>query len=378
MLLAGLIFFVVGGLCIVILYIFQTELKDAIRWIRWAETWVTKLVVGDDYTVAPEAGSYTLKQWRTFLHDTPGDKFPKEFIVYFSEAIVPPLRPYMAGIVGVMAIIIMFFGPGAQYRRSLNLETLMREQARSFPSIYPFIKFNPLKMPFRPPGQPVISPLPLFSEALSPEEWLAFNEVPVQGNNIEPNKAWEAMVKQLGKRWEGPLKLPLHAQGLYAAFALKHVRKRKDSEALLDEMSMCWSPEKGFRPSAKLKSKIRSVIKDPKTGGKIREYADKHAFETTALLRCLNRAREEGGVLAPAQFLWLRGQDRTLWYPLNNLGRKSYHAEAAGALVHYTNELIAGQKIPTPRFDGIIKGLEEYLKTGITLPPLEKSGRKSA
>ena len=82
--------------------------------------------------------------------------------------------------------------------------------------------------------------------------------------------------------------------------------------------------------------------------------------------------------MAPAQFLWLRGADRNLWYPLNNLGRKSYHAEAAGAMVHYTNELIAGQKIPTPRFDEIIKGIEAYLKSAMVRSIPERDPKAKA
>jgi len=250
---------------------------------------------------------------------------------------------------------------------------LMQEQAKSFPTIAPFLKFDPRKLPFRAPGQPVPSQLPMFSEALSPEEWISYHQVGYSGGRIDAGRAYQALALQLGKRWQGPAKLPLHMQGLYAAFALKHVRKRKQSDDLLNAMSLCWSADGGFRPSGKLASEIRKIVKDPKVGGAIQKYADQHAYETTAMLRCLQRAREEGGVLAPAQFVWLRGHDRTLWYPLNNLGRKSYHAEAAGALVHYTNEMIAGQRIPTPRFEEVIKGFEAYMKIGArSIPELDK------
>ena len=220
--------------------------------------------------------------------------------------------------------------------------------------------------------------LPLFAEALSPEEWVAYNEIQVQNNQIDANQTYQALASQLGGRWRGPLKLPIHAQGLYAAFALRHARKRKDSEELLGEMALHWTPENGLQLPSKLKSRIRKIINDPKLGGALLKHADKHAYATTALLRCLSRAREEGGVLAPASFIWLRGEDRVLWYPMNNLGRRAYHAEAVGALVHYTNELIAGQKIPTPRFDEVIKGIEETI-TGPSsrpIPPLDRTPPK--
>ena len=224
--------------------------------------------------------------------------------------------------------------------------------------------------PVRIPDQPK---LPLFDEALSPEEWIGYNEIPFQNKKIDYDKAYRALTKQLGPRWQGPFKLPLYAQGLYAVCALKQVRKRDDAEALLNQLSLSWSAKKGFKPSGKLKKQIREIIKNPKTGGELQKYADKHAFTTTALLRCLARARDEGGVLASATFLWLRAVDRELWYPMNNLGRKSYHAEACGAMVHYVNEIIAGQKIPVPQFEGAIKGVEDFVNgpSGKPIPPLE-------
>ena len=126
-------------------------------------------------------------------------------------------------------------------------------------------------------------------------------------------------------------------------------------------MAACWSADKGFRPTPQLKKVIRNTLRDPKVCRDLNRVSKKHAYVTTALLRALQRAREEGGVSAPAQFVWLRGFDRSLWYPLNNLGRRSYHAEAAGALAHYTNELIADQKIPSPRFEEVIKVFEKTL-----------------
>jgi intracellular multiplication protein IcmP len=297
----------------------------------------------------------------------PVSQISTDMIERSSYIALVPLKYIFAGIMAAVSLFLGLFGPGTRYRRKMGLEGLMREQAKSFPIIQPFLKFNPTKLPFRAPGQPVPIRLPLFSEALSPEEWLAHHEVGYAGGQFDENsrnRAYRALALQLGRRWQGPQKLPLYAQGLYAAFALKHVRKRKESYELINNLALSWSAEKGFHPSAKLKGQIRSIIKNPKVGGALQKYADQHAYETTALLRCLMRAREEGGVLAPAEFLWLRGMDRTLWYPLNNLGRKSYCAEAAGALVHYTNELIAGQKIPTPRFDEVIRGLEEFMKSG--------------
>lgn len=367
--------FVIGGVLFIIWYFFQVQLKSALRYIRIGELHLVRLIFSDDVSIPKYGKNATVGVWRKWLpHANADTEINFEAIKIMTTLAVLPLKYVFVASLGVLALIVMFKGPGTYYRRRMGLEGLMQEQAKSFPTIAPFLKFDPRKLPFRAPGQPVPAQLPMFSEALAPEEWLAYHEVGYQAGKLDVGRAYQALALQLGKRWQGPLKLPLHMQGLYAAFALKHVRKRKQSDDLLNAMSLCWSADGGFKPSGKLVSEIRKVIKDPKLGGALQKYADQHAYETTALLRCLQRSREEGGVLAPAQFVWLRGHDRTLWYPLNNLGRKSYHAEAAGALVHYTNELIAGQRIPTPRFDEVIKGFETLMKSSAArpIPELDK------
>lgn len=368
--------FILGGIAAGIWFVFHDQLTGLVRWVRWAELWVDKLLVGDDYAISTdETGTMSIGQWRAWLRVAPVKEIAPQHIKVVTLLAVPPLRIVFLVMYGLMGLHTIFFGHGTQYRRRMNLDALMREQARSFPTIQPFLKFNPRSTPQRSPGMPVPAQLPLFSEALSPEEWIAYHEIAFKDGQLDRNKAWQALSLQLGRRWEGPMKLPLHAQGLYAAYALKHARKRKDSELMIHDLARSWSADKGFRPSSKLKAQIRKVLKDPKIGGALAKYTDQHAWETTAMLRALARARQEGGVLAPAEFLWLRGQDRTLWYPMNNLGRKAYHAEAAGALVHFTNELIAGQKIPTPRFDDAIKVLEAHMnsKYAREIPPLDKS-----
>jgi intracellular multiplication protein IcmP len=371
-----IVFGLIFGLATVIWFFFHEQLTWILRWIRVGEMWIDTLLQGGDYVVAvPDADPQRMYAWRDALPSAKVEEINYPEIRLMTYVAVPTLRPLLAVLLGLMALWTIFRGPGTRFRRRLSLQSLMVDQARSFPAIAPFIKFNPSDMPFRVVGQAVPSVLPLFAEALTPEEWIAFHEVKVQNGQVDLNQAYQALALQLGERWRGPLKLPFHAQALFAAFALRHARKRKDSEALLDQLSLSWTPEHGLRVPMKLKSKIRGIIKDPKLGGALLKYADLHAYNTTALLRCLSRAREEGGVLAPASFLWLRGVDRALWYPMNNLGRKSYHAEAVGALVHYTNELIAGQKIPTPRFEDVIKGIEGALQGPMSrpIPPLDKS-----
>lgn len=359
--------------------LFHIQLIEALRWLRYGEMRLVAMINDPGYSIMyPGVGRQALQDWMNWLPNVPAEQIRLLDVKVMSALAVPPLRWIIVGLLALMAAIVIVSGPGTKFQRRFNLEALMREQAKSFPITAPFVKYNPLAGKSRSPGQAVPSRLPLFAEALSPEEWVAYNGITYRNGRLDADAAYRALYHQLGRRWQGVEKLSLPLQGLYAAFALKHVRKRKESEALLNALALAWVPGQGMKIPFGLRRKIKKAIKDPKVGGELKRYTDQHAFETTALLRALQRAREEGGVLAPATFLWLRGVEREIWYPLNNLGRKSYHAEASGALTHFTNELVTGQKIPTPRFDEILKVLEDYLRSpgARPIPPLEGIGRK--
>lgn len=92
------------------------------------------------------------------------------------------------------------------------------------------------------------------------------------------------------------------------------------------------------------------------------------------MIGALKWARYMGGVLAAAQFLWVRGVDRELWYALNNLGRRSFHSEGALAIAHYMAEEAAQKALPTPRLDTAIVTLNIYMggDTPVQVPSREE------
>jgi len=369
-----LIFIAVVGLSAIVWYFFRIELTEILRWIRVGEMWVASILFGDDFVVQTQGhGTQTIGIWRSWLPKADVNIIGIPEIIVTTQVALAPLKAVISVLLFLMGLMVTFSEPGKKYYRKFNLQELMAEQAKSFPTIHPFIEFNPLKANHRVLGKPVPKKLPLFAEALSPEEWVAYNRIRFEGGKLDRAKAYRAFARQLGRRWRGPEYLPLYAQGLYVAFALKSRRKRDAAEEMLGELAEAWSAKKGFNPSSHLKRKIKKSLADKSLCSVIRDDADKHAFNTSALLACLAKARAEGGVLAPASFLWLRGVDRDLWYPLNNLGRKAFHPEASGAMIHYIYEVVAGQKIPTPQVEDAIKNLESLLKQpdARPIPPIE-------
>ena len=78
------------------------------------------------------------------------------------------------------------------------------------------------------------------------------------------------------------------------------------------------------------------------------------------------------GVLAPAQFAWLKLVDRPLWYALQSLGFETEgtgrylhpnpRVEAVGARDHWAVERSADIPIPEPSFDRALVALQRHAR----------------
>ena len=69
------------------------------------------------------------------------------------------------------------------------------------------------------------------------------------------------------------------------------------------------------------------------------EIANRHAWQDSAFPAMLSVARKDRGVLPSAAFLWMKSEDRPLWYILNNVGSEATMIEAAGAMAHFRAEI---------------------------------------
>lgn len=374
----GILAGVFAALGYLIWWHFHEEIRSVIRWIRYGEMWIMSWFIDGDYTVDWKGQPVNYWQLMNMAHDLPSEQLTNEFLGLLSTI---TLAPYLFVIIVVTAcfgIWALFKGPGSEHRRKYDINTLIKKQSNIFPIVAPFIDFNPASLPPRPPGAPVPAELPMFAEALSPEEWVVFNEIPVIDKKIDQEATTKAFAKQLGARWRGAKHLAPYKQVMLAAFCLKASRKRADSDAMMGRLARCWSDKGGVKIDRQLLREARSVLSNTSLSGSVLKKCNEHAWETTAIMRGLATAREEGGVLAPAQFVWLRAFDRALWYPLNNLGRQSLHMEAIGATAHYKSEKLAQRPIPRPKVSDSVKSLSEYIESprARALPQMDYSGSK--
>lgn len=377
---------------LLIWFFLDTEIKNFIRWIRYGEMWVASFVIsflenagvfgsGDaGYHINFNGKDYSWFAGFELIPQIPAAQLEYEHMLYISAMAMEPWKYIFVAILIASALWCMKSGPNTQYRDNLGLEGLIKRQSEIFPVIQPFIEFNPSTQPPRPPGAPVPAELPRFAEALGPEEWLAYNEIATPDGQLKEEGLFKAFRQQLGPRWKGPKALEPFKQVLLAAFCLKAARKRKEADIFLGRLAKCWSFKEGMQLSKDktLLQEARSILRDKKMSGETMKKINQHAYETTAMLRALQVAREEGGVLAPAQFVWMRGHNRTLWYPLNNLGRQSFHMEALGAMSHFVAEKRTSRPIPVAKMEGAIETITEYMNSSRKrpIPQLDYSASK--
>lgn len=359
-------------ICFYVVYLqFTPQILNFLRWIRYAELSLIALFTPSDYHVRLLNGEeINVEALKDLIASIPTKNLQSDQLSDMTRVALLPVRWFVAAIIGMIGIWAYTRGPGTQYTQVFNLDGFINFQSKTFPAISPFIKFNPAKQPPRPPGAEVPAELPPFAEALGPEEWLAYNQIPIKDRDIDKNAVFKAFSRQLGGRWKGAKNLAPYKQILLAAFCLKAARKRDASDAMIGRLARCWSIDGGLQLSKEsgLVREARKVLNNKDISFNVLKKCNQHAWETTALLRGLLSAREEGGVLAPAQFVWLRAYDRTLWYPLNNLGRQSNHTEAIGAIAHFKMEKRAMRPIPKPKVQDAVTSLTDYMSSSNARP----------
>jgi intracellular multiplication protein IcmP len=176
-----------------------------------------------------------------------------------------------------------------------------------------------------------------------------------------------------------------------AVFALHGLQRREEAARLLGLLSEglpVAGGDGGDGPAAPL-------VFDPKTLAIVDralaevgvvawtlEIMDAHHFTTPGLMSVLDAARLRSGVLAPAQFAFLKLVDRRLWYafhapgfeadgPLAHL-HPSQRVEAIGTRGHWAAERAMESPISTPKFDAAIVAIRSRRPVEESTPAARK------
>ena len=301
----------------------------------------------------------------------------------------------------LFGVATIFMGRVGGLVRRFNMESLLKNNAESFPCLRPVVgrgKYllapesydSGLWKVARTPAQFALEHGLLLDEQgkpFSPEQalknGLPSTELPVWGNaRLDGEKALRVLTEQLGKRFEGYEGLSPCRRALAVAFLAYADGDKKGCVALLDAVSLSYR-EENEQASCPL-------LEDNDFTNKLKKQWERHAsvlnekclsihasYELPWFMALLYRARQKG-VLASSQFLWLRPLDRPLWYALNQCGGRAAWAEGFAPWAHYTAEEKERKTLTKPHVAPAVASLREALSaqgwlTEIFVPPAESA-----
>lgn len=302
------------------------------------------------------------------------------------------------------------------YRKKHSLESMIKEQAKTFPTIRLFKHHDPIETPDLKPkdfahgamrqikssagqagdlvsGTKVMLRASGFTRSLNPEEWLVSNGLvldpdeygrltsglfPAEDRSFYFSDKWEelsiasiseVLEDQLVNPWRGPEHLPLHLKALFAVMVTFYAYDRKGGNAMLDDLGKM--AERSvldkvrmtdlIRADESMMARIEKAIGSTE-GKQMAHFGKGHAWVESALPTLLRRARFERGVLATASFIWLKREDRAAWYILNATGNDAVNIEAAGAMAHNRAELDFKSPLAVPHvYQAARSVLHDYL-----------------
>lgn len=350
-----LIGFVFG--MIYLLYLYNKDIiHSAILHVRNIELfivgnffWLIGFVI-PDYATESEA----MAQYRRAMMAVPAGDYTWADIAAISAFVGPFIAWPALIILGFLTWFLIFKHPTSVLRKFYDLSRLIKYQSEKWFAISPIVKNDPLQ-----------DKEGVWLEALDPKEWADRHGVGVEDGAPDREAARAALSRQLKRPWTAVSELPPYLQALVAAFVLRGKKKGDECEEIMRRLARGaaahGSADKGLTKDAKLTKMVMKVLKDPKMMAEPNKVARQHAWVETSMAALLDWARINGGVLASSDFLWLKLEDRAMWYVLNAVGRPTALIEAAGAIAHWRAEIVTRRPMPEPDVDEAVFGLEEFI-----------------
>ena len=249
--------------------------------------------------------------------------------------------------------IALYIRGDSGYRRTYNMKTFKELEHKNWLQITPVLKIDLVKQDIDK-GPWAMARLPL-------DYCKDHNLVRVETVQnklvwlLNPGPAQRAFVLQLGPLWRGLNSLPVHIQALMVIFLACGLREREVADRFLIQVA-------GSSGSGKLDfSGVKEQLYKYQNCRILAWVIPRHAYVGTIMATLLEIARSDG-VLANAEFLWLKPLDRRLWYILNSVGRQTAVIEVAGLFAHWLAEKKLGCALRVPIVKEAITGLETEIK----------------
>ncbi len=300
-------------------------------------------------------------------NSVPADMSFKD-LARISELIGNYLRYPIAILLFVLAIVIYFSNPTLRFKKTYSIQMLVDAEKESWPQIMPIANLDLVAANIdEGPWAMALTPLQFAKKYhLLQEEHVVSNDpnmlqfVKVIAN-LRREEAYRIFSLQVGRYWTGIEHLNAYTRALFAIFAARADRNRDGANKLLTQIAESVATGKlNFAGADELLAKHKNN-KD------VVKVMEKYAFVLTVMASMLLLARTDG-VLATADFLWLKPVDRTLWYILNSVGRQTPFSEVGGPFAHWVAERTMQRRLMVPMVDEAVNALDIAIKEVLYIP----------
>lgn len=270
----------------------------------------------------------------------------------------------------VLAIIIFKMSVQMRLRKKYDMRSLSAQEKVNWPQIKIATKVNILDQDLdEGPWAMAMSPLQfakknkLITVELADNKETAFskNQAPEYKVTLDMARAQRAFSIQLGRPWNGFEAMMPHRQAILTVLAARGCR---DSKAALELISQLANSGADGNLDC---TGVEEIWKKNSKNTRVREICSQHAYEFTIFISMLQFAREDG-VVASADFLWVKPIDRRLWYVLNSVGRQTPCVEVGGIFSHWYYEKALKRPLNTQKVDNAVDALKLALSEIIYIP----------
>jgi len=346
----NIIYMAVGVIALVLIfgYVFYAQLVQGVFFVKFHELkFISFFVRSDDIQAVINWGNQ-IPYSKVKIDDLEGLFSVVGFYLKF------PLTLVGLG----LGIFLMIKHPDKGYDSIESMETLRAKMTPVYPAIT-------VVQDQRVDQQPVEDGP--WAMGLTPIEFAKKNKLLYRditnAIKVDGLRAKSVFASQLGPIWTGVKNLPPHQRAIFAVLATYVSYERKTADKLLEQMagSATFNSVKAGKINY---AGIDEVLKRFGSSPAVKQILTHHAYVYTIFAELLTTARKTG-IVANSLYLWIKPIDRTLWYVLNNVGRKAVFTETAAVHAHWLAERELGYAIKTPMIDPVIAGLEEAVAARI-------------
>lgn len=343
--------------------IFIVFILGCIIWFE-AHTFIVKVVFhlkyGEMKAITVFYPVPQLELWEGYVQEVSDDSVTWDSVKQVCTIVGLYIRYPLCAILAALGVWTLSKNTGLKYRQAYSMKTLRAQEQVNWPQILPVLSKDLAREDIKiGPWAMALTPMEFARQhnLLKKDEFAPKSsnmEIPLTAT-IKKGEARRIFTLQLGPYWNGFDALPPHYKALAAIFMAKINRDRDGAAKLLKQLSV--SSVKGKLDT----TLVAPLINKHRNTELVQEIVQRHAYVMTNMAALLVGSRDDG-VMASADFLWLKPMDRRLWYVLNSMGRQTPFVEVAGIYAHWLVERKLKQRSLIPMVEEAVKALEIAVK----------------